>query len=370
MYSSNMFRHLVAIISAARLDVKEKVMAVYPFALLLGHANSAVNPLLYCWMTRNIRRTVLATLSCCRPRPKPRHPTDAHNNTNNQIRKHSCKYFLNGVNDEVGVTIGQTKEHLDFRKGFGKESMDSVYFFAEYHCSLPKIGGGEKFCKFGETTVDGGEVKLAENTTLLQKIPEEGEIKTNKRRRPTGRKYRETRDESGLRVRHEVKRDMLPFHPAEEERGRDDFVERLRVLRRQGAAGASGWSQVSRTHHDTQDQQQERSERDVDGTGGPAQPPVRRPFGVHQRRVVQFPPGSRLGDPPPITLVWHPDMLTVSTIQTGFICCEKYIWIVLLTVSSPARSLLNIARGQIVRSTEWVGTANFQMLSSLPHKRW
>ncbi|CAH0386776.1 unnamed protein product [Bemisia tabaci] len=30
----------------------------YPFALLLGHANSAINPLLYCVMTKNLRKTV------------------------------------------------------------------------------------------------------------------------------------------------------------------------------------------------------------------------------------------------------------------------------------------------------------------------
>ncbi|XP_050545008.1 QRFP-like peptide receptor isoform X2 [Daktulosphaira vitifoliae] len=37
---------------------QESLMKWYPFTLLLGHANSAINPLLYCFMTRNFRRTI------------------------------------------------------------------------------------------------------------------------------------------------------------------------------------------------------------------------------------------------------------------------------------------------------------------------
>lgn len=33
----------------------EQILAMLPFALLLGHANSAINPLLYCFLTRNFR---------------------------------------------------------------------------------------------------------------------------------------------------------------------------------------------------------------------------------------------------------------------------------------------------------------------------
>ncbi|XP_046684843.1 orexin receptor type 2-like [Homalodisca vitripennis] len=37
---------------------QEMLMTLFPFTLLLGHANSAINPLLYCFMTRNFRRSV------------------------------------------------------------------------------------------------------------------------------------------------------------------------------------------------------------------------------------------------------------------------------------------------------------------------
>ncbi|XP_075210826.1 orexin receptor type 2-like [Lycorma delicatula] len=35
-----------------------KMMRVFPFTLLLGHVNSAINPLLYCFMTKNFRKTI------------------------------------------------------------------------------------------------------------------------------------------------------------------------------------------------------------------------------------------------------------------------------------------------------------------------
>jgi hypothetical protein len=38
----------------------------FSFALLLGHANSAINPILYCFMTRNFRRAVKDLLFCSR----------------------------------------------------------------------------------------------------------------------------------------------------------------------------------------------------------------------------------------------------------------------------------------------------------------
>ncbi|XP_054275678.1 orexin receptor type 2-like [Macrosteles quadrilineatus] len=54
---------------------QETLMKLFPFTLLLGHANSAINPLLYCFMTRNFRRTV-RSLFCqtgiSRPRPRQR----------------------------------------------------------------------------------------------------------------------------------------------------------------------------------------------------------------------------------------------------------------------------------------------------------
>jgi hypothetical protein len=53
---------------------QEALMKLFPFTLLLGHANSAINPLLYCFMTRNFRRT-LRSLFCQSgiARPRPRH---------------------------------------------------------------------------------------------------------------------------------------------------------------------------------------------------------------------------------------------------------------------------------------------------------
>ncbi|KAG8229694.1 hypothetical protein J437_LFUL015022, partial [Ladona fulva] len=41
---------------------EELIMKAFPFTLLLGHANSAINPVLYCFMTNNFRRTVKAVL--------------------------------------------------------------------------------------------------------------------------------------------------------------------------------------------------------------------------------------------------------------------------------------------------------------------
>lgn len=40
------------------MDFQRTMLNWYPFALLLGHANSAINPLLYCVMTKNLRKTV------------------------------------------------------------------------------------------------------------------------------------------------------------------------------------------------------------------------------------------------------------------------------------------------------------------------
>jgi hypothetical protein len=43
-----------------------KNIKLFSFALLLGHANSAINPMLYCFMTRNFRRAVRELILCSR----------------------------------------------------------------------------------------------------------------------------------------------------------------------------------------------------------------------------------------------------------------------------------------------------------------
>ncbi|XP_054706796.1 QRFP-like peptide receptor [Uloborus diversus] len=39
-----------------------------PFGLLLGHVNSAINPLLYCWVNKRFRKCVALTFRCGKPR--------------------------------------------------------------------------------------------------------------------------------------------------------------------------------------------------------------------------------------------------------------------------------------------------------------
>jgi hypothetical protein len=55
-----------------RLDGENGILAVVaellPFAILLGHVNSAVNPLLYCLLSKNFRRSISEMI---------RHPTRA-----------------------------------------------------------------------------------------------------------------------------------------------------------------------------------------------------------------------------------------------------------------------------------------------------
>lgn len=39
-----------------------------PFGLLLGHVNSAINPLLYCWVNKRFRKCVAITFRCGKTR--------------------------------------------------------------------------------------------------------------------------------------------------------------------------------------------------------------------------------------------------------------------------------------------------------------
>ncbi|XP_052121994.1 orexin/Hypocretin receptor type 1-like isoform X2 [Frankliniella occidentalis] len=55
-------------------DNVQWLIDMLPFTLLLGHCNSAINPLLYCFMTRNFRRTVRGLFTRRRPRPLGNRP--------------------------------------------------------------------------------------------------------------------------------------------------------------------------------------------------------------------------------------------------------------------------------------------------------
>jgi hypothetical protein len=48
--------------------IEEFFLTLLPFAILLGHVNSAVNPLLYCLLSKNFRRSISEMI---------RHPTRA-----------------------------------------------------------------------------------------------------------------------------------------------------------------------------------------------------------------------------------------------------------------------------------------------------
>lgn len=59
-----------------------------PFTLLLGHCNSAINPLLYCFMTRNFRRTVRGLFARRRPRALGSRPQQRCKVSTTTVRPH------------------------------------------------------------------------------------------------------------------------------------------------------------------------------------------------------------------------------------------------------------------------------------------
>ena len=63
--------HVLALYIDFQNSTKEVSLNALPFTILLGHSNSALNPVLYCFMNKSFRRCTL-TLFRCKSRQKPK----------------------------------------------------------------------------------------------------------------------------------------------------------------------------------------------------------------------------------------------------------------------------------------------------------
>ncbi|XP_049866599.1 apelin receptor-like isoform X2 [Pectinophora gossypiella] len=82
----------------------ESVATVLPYTLLLGHANSAINPIVYCLMTRNFRRS-LRKLLC-------HDPGNLHSSTHFHMQGLRQKSNTSSMRTCTTVTFRSSHTHI------------------------------------------------------------------------------------------------------------------------------------------------------------------------------------------------------------------------------------------------------------------
>ncbi|CAB3243561.1 unnamed protein product [Arctia plantaginis] len=112
----------------------ESVSIILPYTLLLGHTNSAINPIVYCLMTRNFRRS-LRKLIC-------HDPGNMHSNTH---------FHMQGLRKKSNMSSMRTGTTVTFRSSnhnFGRTRSTSVqYRRPERNSSLRENGWKDHRCQ-------------------------------------------------------------------------------------------------------------------------------------------------------------------------------------------------------------------------------